>query len=113
MGVNGARNAILHFVVKFGRNIILNGACFFDISDSSRFNNISNVKSFNGLVLRDDSGTVFATDGLSATATVLRASVISSFPSPSPFLSSPFFPLPFLAFDLASHSHSFFFCLHI
>lgn len=52
--------------------------CFVDITNSGTFDNVSNSKSFNGLVLGNTSSTVAATNKCDWTSSMLCSSVISS-----------------------------------
>lgn len=77
-GVNTASNAVLHFDVKFGNDVSLEGFVFLKIFLGRSVNNISDVEAFDGFILGAEFSTVDADDGLDVSSVVFVSSVISS-----------------------------------
>jgi len=72
LGVNSAGDAIVKLGVQFGKLITSVAAGISDISHSSGFNDVTNNKLLDGLVLRDTPGAVGAPHRLDVATTVLR-----------------------------------------
>ena len=76
--VDGAWDAVLEFHVCLWELVSLESAVVWNISDGSSFNKVSDGESLDGLVLWDTSSTVWASDILCVSSSLLWSSVVSS-----------------------------------
>lgn len=77
-GVDSARNTVVQLVVQLWQSVLLVHRSFRQVSNGSGLNHVSDGHSLDGLVLRNTSSAVQASDWLDVTSTLLVSTVGSS-----------------------------------
>jgi hypothetical protein len=77
--VDSATDAVLHFDVEFGDDVSFEGLVFFEILLGRGVNDVTDVETFDGLVLGAVPTAVHAHNGLDVASVIFVATVVSSF----------------------------------
>jgi hypothetical protein len=77
--VDSATDAVLHFDVEFGDDVSFEGLVFFEILLGGGVNDVTDVETFDGLVLGAVPTAVHAHNGLDVASVIFVATVVSSF----------------------------------
>jgi len=77
--VNPATNAVLHFDVQLRNDIGLEGSVLLEILLGGSIDDVSNGKAFDSLILRTESSTVDANNGLDEASVIFVPAMISAF----------------------------------
>lgn len=79
MGVNSARDTIVHLDVKLGKSIFLEDGSFSNVTGSSVLDHVLDQETFDCLVFWDTTAAIQTTDRFYVASTGLVSAVIASF----------------------------------